>query len=503
VYSSVTHVRKPLIAALAFAAGAVAIVLLVVYGPGPHGAKASSHAEAPLIGQDPRADNTDLYAFVSPEDTSKVTMIANYIPLEAPASGPNFYSFDDSALYEIKVDQDGDGRADVGYQFTFTTQTRNPNTFLYNTGPIGSSTDTDWNRPQTYDVTFVHYNKDGKVEPGGTNKPVVLGHDISTPPDNIGPRSTPNYNTLAAAAVTSLPGGIKVFAGQRDDPFYVDLGSIFDLAGLRPFNPFHLIPLSAAPGVDALTNYNTHSIEIQVPISQLAQAPNKNIGIYATASRQKATILRNDGTKDGYGRWVQVSRLGNPLINEVVIPLGKKDYWNRSEPSNDAQFEQYYSNPEVSALENLLYGQANANGVLQPIDETGRTDLDLILLNGVPGLNFTGDTQADLLRLNTDIKPGANGACPGGTASASQPDRLAVLNADLCGYPNGRRLADDMVDIDLRVFAQGYGTFLNGAFGLPNKSPNNLLGDGVDTNDVSFSNTFPYVASPHQGYEVP
>ena len=501
--SSVTHVRKPLVAALAFAAGAVAIVLLVVYGPGPHGAKASSHAEAPLIGQDPRADNTDLYAFVSPEDTSTVTMIANYIPLEAPASGPNFYSFDDSALYEIKVDQNGDGRADVGYQFTFTTQTRNPNTFLYNTGPIGSLTDTNWNRPQTYDVTFVHYKKDGKVEQGGMDKPVLLGHDISTPPDNIGPRSTPNYNTLAAAAVTTLPGGIKVFAGQRDDPFYVDLGSIFDLAGLRPFNPFHLIPLSAAPGVDALANYNTHSIEVQVPISQLAQAPNKNVGIYATASRQKATILRNDGTKDGYGRWVQVSRLGNPLINEVVIPLGNKDYWNRSDPSNDSQFEHYYSNPEVSALENLLYGNGNSNGVLQPIDATGRTDLDLILLTGVPGLNFTGDTQADLLRLNTDIKPGVNGACPGGTADASQPDRFAVLNADLCGYPNGRRLADDVVDIDLRVFAQGYGTFLNGAFGLPNKSPNNLLGDGVDTNDVSFSNTFPYVASPHQGYEVP
>ena len=503
MYSSVTHVRKPLVAALAFAAGAVAIVLLVVYGPGPHGAKASSHAEAPLIGQDPRADNTDLYAFVSPEDTSTVTMIANYIPLEAPASGPNFYSFDDSALYEIKVDQNGDGRADIGYQFTFTTQTRNPNTFLYNTGPIGSLTDTNWNRPQTYDVTFVHYKKDGKVEQGGMDKPVLLGHDISTPPDNIGPRSTPNYNTLAAAAVTTLPGGIKVFAGQRDDPFYVDLGSIFDLAGLRPFNPFHLIPLSAAPGVDALANYNTHSIEVQVPISQLAQAPNKNVGIYATASRQKATILRNDGTKDGYGRWVQVSRLGNPLINEVVIPLGNKDYWNRSEPSNDSQFEHYYSNPEVSALENLLYGNGNSNGVLQPIDATGRTDLDLILLTGVPGLNFTGDTQADLLRLNTDLKPGVNGACPGGTADASQPDRFAVLNADLCGYPNGRRLADDVVDIDLRVFAQGYGTFLNGAFGLPNKSPNNLLGDGVDTNDVSFSNTFPYVASPHQGYEVP
>jgi hypothetical protein len=500
VYSSVTHVRKPLIAVLAFAAGAVAIVLLVVYGPGPHGAKASSHAEAPLIGQDPRADNTDLYAFVSPEDTSKVTMIANYIPLEAPASGPNFYSFDDSVLYEINVDNDGDGSEDLSYQFRFNTQTKNPNTFLYNTLPISLQNDgtyANWNRPQTYSLTLVR-SKNGQA-----TSSKVLGRNIPTPPDNIGPRSTPNYDTLAAGAIKSLPGGIKVFAGQRDDPFYVDLGSIFDLAGLRPFNPFHLIPLGAAPGVDALTNYNTHSIEIQVPIAQLAKAPNNTIGIYASASRSKQTILRKDGTKDGEGPFVQVSRLGNPLINEVVIPLGSKDFWNRSDPADDSQFEHNYSNPEVSALENLLYGNANANGVLQPIATTGRTDLDLILLTGVPGLNFTGDTQADLLRLNTDIKPGVNGACPGGTANASQPDRLAVLNADLCGYPNGRRLADDVVDIDLRVFAQGYGTFLNGAFGLPNLSPNNILGDGVDTNDVSFSNTFPYVASPHQGYEVP
>jgi hypothetical protein len=505
VHPSAAIARKPLLAVLALTAGALAIVFLLVYGPGPHGAKASSHAEAPLIGQDPRADNTDLYAFVSPENTNTVTMIANYIPLEAPASGPNFYSFDDSVLYEINVDNNGDGQEDLSYQFRFNTATKDPTTFLYNKLPIGLNSDgtyANWNRPQTYSVTVVRSRNNGE-----DTTSQVLGRNIPTPPDNIGPRSTPNYNNLAAAAVKTLPGGIKVFAGQRDDPFFVDLGSIFDLAGLRGFNPFHLLPLGAAPGRDALKNYNTHSIEIQVPIAQLAQAPNKNIGIYASASRQKETVLRKDGTKDGHGRWVQVSRLGNPLINEVVIPLGDKDHWNRSDPSDDSQFEHNYSSPEVSALENLLYGMGHANGALQPIAEHGRGDLDAILLTGFKtaafNLNFTGSTQADLLRLNTDIKPGVNGACPGGTASAAPPDRLALLNADLCGYPNGRRLADDVIDIDLRVFAQGYGAFLNGAFQLPNLTPNNQLGDGVDTNDVSFSNTFPYVASPHQGYEVP
>ena len=179
-------VRKPVSVALAIAAGLAATLLLLVFGAGPHAAKASSHSEAPLISQDPRADNTDLYAFVSPDDTSTVTLIANYIPLEAPASGPNFYSFDDSVLYQIGIDQNGDGRADIGYQFRFTTQTRNGNTFLYNTGPITSLSDPNWNRPQTYSVTLVHFNKNGKAK-----DPVVLGSNIPTPPDNIGPRSTP------------------------------------------------------------------------------------------------------------------------------------------------------------------------------------------------------------------------------------------------------------------------------------------------------------------------
>jgi hypothetical protein len=501
MHAAAPRIPRAVVVAAALALAALAIAVIVTRFPGPGTASASSHSEAPLISQDPRADNTDLYAFVSPDDTSTVTLIANYIPLEAPASGPNFYSFDDSVLYQIGIDQNGDGRADIGYQFRFTTKTRNGNTFLYNTGPITSLSDPAWNRPQTYSVTLVHFNQNGKAK-----DPVVLGTNIPTPPDNIGPRSTPNYSALAASAVTNLPGGLKVFAGQRDDPFYVDLGSIFDLAGLRPFNPFHLLPLPAEPGVDALQNYNTHSIVLRVPISQLEQAPSTTVGIYASADREQKTVLRADGTKDGHGPWVQVSRLGNPLINEVLIPLGQKDYWNREDPGDDSQFAQFYAKPEVAHLENLLYGAppaGHAGGALAPIAETGRNDLQQILLTGVPGLNFTGTRQADLLRLNTAIKPGANGACPGGTASSAAPDRMGVLAGDLCGYPNGRRLGDDVVDIDLRAIAQGYGSFLNNAFGLPNLSPNNLVGDGVDANDVPLSGTFPYVATPHQGYEVP
>src|SRR5919204_1633515 len=287
---------------------------------------ASSHREAPLISQDPMADNTDLYAFRSPDRPDTVTIIANYIPLESPAGGPNFPAFDDTVLYEIHIDNDGDAKEDLTYQFRFETETRNPDTFLYNTGPITSLDDPNWNRRQTYSVRLVRHGR------GRSSRDEVLGEKLTTPPDNIGPRSTPDYEALADAAVHPLAGGIKVFAGQRDDPFFVDLGSVFDLAGLRPFNAFHAIPLPAEPGRDAVARYNTHTIAIQVPIAQIVQAGHPTIGIYASASRQKVRILREDGTSDEHGRFVQVSRLGEPLINEVVISLGRKDSWNRTDP---------------------------------------------------------------------------------------------------------------------------------------------------------------------------
>jgi len=480
--------RWPLLA-LALGLGAVAFVLILVRGAGPEAAKASSHAEAPLISQDPRADNTDLYAFVSPDRPNTVTILANYIPLEAPASGPNFYSFDDSVAYDINIDNNGDSVADLTYRFRFTTQTRNPNTFLYNVVPIDSLDDTDWNRPQTYSVTLIKHG------PGDSTSSTVLGENLPTPPDNVGPRSTPNYSALADAAVKTLSDGrSKVFAGQRDDPFFVDLGSVFDLAGLRPFNPFHAIPLPAEPGRDALRNYSTHTIAIQVPIDQVTTFSNKIIGVYASASRQMVRVLRKDGTSHHDGPLVQVSRLGNPLINEAVIPLGQKDFWNRLDPEGDKRFVDRYRSPEVSRLENALYGS-----VLMPISETNRDDLVSILLTGVRvnpsfNLNFTGPRKADLLRLNTSIAP---------TAPVGQGDRLGVLAGDLAGYPNGRRLEDDVVDIDLRAFAEGYGPFLHQVLGLPDKTPNDQLGDGVYTNDKPFLDHFPYVALPAEGYDVP
>jgi hypothetical protein len=273
----------------------------------------SSHREAPLISKDPVADSTDLYAFVSPDAPDTVTLISNYVPMQSPDGGPNFYEFGEDVLYEIHIDNSGDAQADVTYQFTFQTHHRNPATFLYNTGPIATVDSANWNRYQTYTVT--------KVLKSGAS--TVLAKGLASPPCNIGPRSTPNYAALADAAVHTLDSGEKVFAGQRREGFYVDLGSIFDLAALRPFESLHLISTPAALGVDSTKAVNVHSIAIQVPISQLTSdgskptsvtSANATIGVWCSASRQQMRMMAGM-MPTHMGPWMQVSRLGQPLVN--------------------------------------------------------------------------------------------------------------------------------------------------------------------------------------------
>ncbi len=433
-------------------------------------ADASSHREAPLITEDPVADNTDVYAFVAPDAPDAVTLVANWIPLEAAYGGPNFHKFGDDVLYAVKVDNNGDAVEDVSYEFRFTTRTMNPDTFLYNTGPVTSLDDPDLNIRQTYSITEVRHGRSR-----------MLASGLPVAPANIGPRSTPDYEALAQEATQTLPGGIKVFAGPRDDPFFVDLGSIFDLAGLRPLNPAHVIPLPAAGGVDGLEGFNTHSIVIQVPKATLV-ASDPVIGVWSATYRRATRVLRGDGRAPlNGGSWKQVSRLGMPLVNEVVIPLGRKDQFNASTPDGDAQFGAYVSNPELARLVPVLYP-----GVSVP-PAPRNNDIVPIFLTGVPGLNQPANVKpSEMIRLNTSIAPTPFGA----------QDRLGVLGGQLDGFPNGRRLIDDVADIELRAIAGG--TPFTPEF---NVFPNNSLTDGVDANDVSFLMEFPYVGLPHQGYE--
>ena len=453
---------------------------------------ASSHREAPLISEDPVADTTDVYAFVSPEDPSKVTFIADWIPLEEPAGGPNFYKFGDDVKYQINIDNDGDAVDDLTYEFRFRTQIQNPKTFLYNTGPVSSVTDEDFNIRQLYDVTEIREGAE----------PKVVYANASTPPVNIGPRSNVNYEAVAQSTVYSFPtdtGTGRVFAGQRDDPFFVDLGSIFDLGGLRPLNAAHLVKLRKARGIDAVAGYNVHSIALQVPISELTadrqgttgpSDPDAVIGVYSTTQRQATRTLKADGSKESSGEWVNVSRLGMPLVNEVVVPVGAKDYFNASEPKDDAKanasaYLPLVQDPELAKLIPVLYP-----GVKVP--PAPRDDLVKIFLTGIEGVNMPMNASAfqpsEMLRLNMAISPRAIG----------KENRLGILGGDNAGFPNGRRLADDVVDISLRAVAGG--TPFTPEF---NKAPNNALGDGVDKNDKKFSSTFPYLATPHEGYGRP
>ena len=454
----------------------------------------SSHREAPEISKDPVADSTDVYAFVSPDKPDTVTLIANYIPLQGPAGGPNFYEFGDDVLYEIHVDNSGDGQADISYQFRFTTEVLNPNTFLYNTGPIESLNSPNWNRRQTYDVT---------VQAGSSNR--VIGTGLACPPCNIGPLSTPNYPALAGQAVHSLGGGITVFAGQRAEGFYVDLGSIFDLGNLRPFENLHAqyglnVFSGPAAGVNATNHLNVHSIAIQVPVSAVTNSGHPTIGVWTTASRQRVTLWDADrGETVNSGPFRQVSRLGNPLFNEVIVPLGKKDLWNSLPPDDDKQFAGYVTAPGLAGLLPVLYPGVFPHLAALVSSAKPRADLEAILLTGIPsGLipgftNFTGTVLADMLRLNTSIPA---------TPPAKQ-NIYGLLGGDVAGFPNGRRVTDDVVAIELRAVAGVTYPLVDKSF-TPDAAASKLT-DGLTPADVSspYLGTFPYLGVPYSGFDNP
>jgi hypothetical protein len=486
--------------------------LAIAFGPASVGA--SSHREAPLISADPTVDSTDLYAFVSPDAPTTVTLISNWIPFEEPGGGPNFYHFDDNATYYIKIDSDGNALADVTYAWTFHTVIKSGATFLYNTNQISSPSSAAFNYTQYYTVT----------EKLGAAAPTVLFGNRLMPPDNIGPRSTPGYAALAAQFVNSA-GGIKEFTGQRDDPFFVDVNSIFDLGGLRPFNSLHLIPQPTSTGLNSTAGYNVHTTAIQVPISKLAPtcpaSPQVSdakcvIGVWTTAERP--SVITRKGVLDpggvhneATGAPVQVSRLGNPLVNEVVLPLALKDAFNSIPPSTDFPLFSATTGPLAGAgailrTSILTPELANLIPVLYPAVSqkvpTPRQDLLTVFLTGIPGVTRqqnSATTPSEQLRLNVAVPPSTKGVCGG--------DRLGALAGDLAGFPNGRRLEDDVTDIAIRAVAGGYGAILGGPppggaglLGLPNFSPNNTLGDGVDKDDVACLSAFPYVGTPHAGY---
>jgi len=432
---------------------------------------ASSHSEAPGTSKDRLADDTDLYAWVAKDAPAAVTIVGNWVPLLEPNSGPNFASFDDDATYYLNIDNDGDAKRNIRFELDFTTTRQNGATFLYNVGAVTSLTDPDLNVRQTYSLTRIDVV-------GGVETRTQLGSGLPVAPWFVGPASMPDYAALAQQAIQTLPGGYKVFVGPRDDPFFVDLASLFDLLTIRR------LPGNKGKGVDGVGGYNVMSVVLQVPKDKLTRdglAPtagsgNEIIGVWNTAERPMTRTLRADGTVTHSGDEVQVSRLGMPLVNEVVIPLQDKDKFNGSEPVNDlASFAGYVVDPEPARLLNALYGIR--------VPPAPRADLVAVFATGVAGLNQpAGVTPGEMLRLNMTIPP------------AAEPKRLGVLSGDIAGFPNGRRLADDVVDIELRVVA---GVLVSG-FDI---APNNQLGDGIDANDRPFLPYFPYVAPPHDPFD--
>ena len=461
-----SNFRKALIAGTA----AAALGASIFAGLAPIASRASSHREAPLTAADPQIDNTDLYAFRSPDQPNSISFVSSWIPFEEPAGGPNFYLFAEHTNYDINIDNNGDARADIIYRWTFKTHYRSGATFLYATGPVTSLDDPNLNIYQTYDLT--------RIRNGNS---VVLIHNGKVAPSNVGAGSMPNYNSdLFDAAVTTNGAGIRSWVGQSDDAFFLDL-RVFDLLYGGNFTE---------AGNDTLTGFNVNTMALSVPRSQLRGPNDSVIGIWNTASRPSMRVLHTDGTQTFSGNDVQVSRLGMPLVNEVVVPVGLKDYFNASKPKDDAQFLPAVNDPELPHLLNAVYPGAFPT-VLDSDPNTGgiqRSDLVTVFLRGLPGLNRpVGGTPSEMLRLNMDTP-----LC--GTGGAPACSRLGVLAGDVQGFPNGRRLSDDTIDIALRV-----------AMGvlLPNHdAAAETLGDGVDANESPFQSTFPFIAYPHSGSDA-
>jgi hypothetical protein len=481
----------------------------------------SSHREAPEISKDPVADSTDLYAFVSPDASDSVTLIANYVPLQGPAGGPNFYEFGDDVLYEIHVDNDGDARVDISFEFRFRTEIEIGGTFLYNVGPITSLNANTWNRRQFYTLTRIDWErrfgspKRHESHDVRHGRRTVLASDVPCPPCNVGPRSTPNYAALANSAIRSLPGGGKVFAGQRAEGFYVDLGSIFDLGALRPIQSLHLIPVpGSALGVNATKDLNVHTLALQLPKTQLTRAGNAPtdaasqfsvLGVWTTASRQRVRFRHSSDPRNpaNVGPWTQVSRLGNPLFNEVLVPMERKDDWNADPPTNDREYADGVLHPELAKLLPVLYPTAFPSLKALVNAGTPRADLAAILLTGIPsGLipgfqNFTGTTQADLLRLNMAIPPTAT------------PNNLGLIVGDAGGFPNGRRIADDVVTIELRAIAGAVYALVDPTYkmdmavGAVDQGLTSSQQDQKAKGTENYLGSFPYLGHPHSGYDVP
>jgi hypothetical protein len=469
----ITRKRGAAAVILAIAAATV-LAALLSRASAPQSAAAASHREAPLISLDPEADITDFFMFRSYEagQSDKVDLIMDVIPGEEPSSGPNYFNFDPSVLYTFNVDNDKDGVADdVKFELSFQNQLRGDTTALglplaYTAVPPITHLDGAGSEGlgvrQTYTLTMVK-NK----------KRTVLGSGLFAVPSNVGPRTMPNYQQLVDEGTYTLDGGVRIFAGQRDDPFYIDLGAVFDTLNLR------------TPGTDMLSGFNVHTIALQVPSTLLTgDTGTTTLGAYASTSRQKISV---QGKGDDKGKWVQVQRLANPLVNEVVIGLQDKDRWNATEPEDESKFLQYYLKPRLALAMQLVFG---ANTGCTPFGDPScspnppaaaadlalsnfnRTDLVNVLLKYQPS-----DTKlSELLRLNLNVAP---------TPLASQ-QRLTLLAGDNAGWPNGRRPIDDVTDVAVQVVG----------------GPNYIglgAGDSVDANDKALPASFPFIASPWDG----